>query len=184
MFCRSVLNHVSEGADNHHSGERADVVVNCTGIVASSLGGVKEKAVYPARGQICIVRNHASALATTSGTDGGPPDRYDVFYVQPRPEGGSIIGDSCQKNNWSAEVDPDLARRMMERAVQWHPELTGAEGPEMLDVIRHTVGLHPCREGGTCVERELVGGVWVVHNSGHGGFGCMPFTFSCRSRRC
>jgi D-amino-acid oxidase len=150
--------------------------------MASSLGGVEDKAVYPARGQICIVRNHASAMATTSGTDGGPPDRSDVFYVQPRPEGGTIIGGSYQKNDWSAEFDPDLASRMMERAVKWCPELTSGEGPEKLDVIKHTVGLRPCREGGTRVEKELIGGVWVVHNYGHGGFGCMLFSIPCRWR--
>jgi D-amino-acid oxidase len=61
---------------------------------------------------------------------------------------------------------------MARRAVAICPELTGGKGPEALEVVRHTVGLRPAREGGPRVEEENVDGVWVVHNYGHGGYGC------------
>lgn len=60
----------------------------------------------------------------------------------------------------------------MKRAIELCPALTNNQkGIEHLSVIRHNVGLRPVREGGVRIEREMVGGVWVVHNYGHGGFG-------------
>lgn len=65
----------------------------------------------------------------------------------------------------------------MKRAVDLCPSLTGGKGPEALSIIRHIVGLRPLREGGTRLEKEKIDDdeVWVVHNYGHGGFGCMLF---------
>ena len=123
-----------------------------------------------------------------------------------------MLGGSFQPGNWSAEVDGELAGRIMARAVELVPELVGGtwtegkEGKEGkgkgdvggLSVIRHGVGLRPCRRGGVRIEREFIGGegegdgdgkgegrgkgegdgkegkeggVWVVHNYGHGGYG-------------
>ena len=67
----------------------------------------------------------------------------------------------------------------MKRAVELCPSLTEGKGPEALSVIRHTVGLRPLREGGTRLEKEKIDDeVWVVHNYGHGGFGCtLIFSF-------
>lgn len=67
---RAVLDHINEAAALHASG-MADVVVNCTGLLASKLGGVMDKEVYPARGQIVLVRNTPGAMFTISGTDDG-----------------------------------------------------------------------------------------------------------------
>ena len=63
----------------------------------------------------------------------------------------------------------------MKRAVELCPSLTGGKGPEALNVIRHCVGLRPLREGGTRLEKEKMGDMWVVHNYAHGGFGCKSF---------
>jgi D-amino-acid oxidase len=54
---RRVLSHVAEAGKAHPSGQEADVVINCTGLLASRLGGVNDKTVVPARGQTIIVRN-------------------------------------------------------------------------------------------------------------------------------
>jgi D-amino-acid oxidase len=81
---RATISHISEAVDLHHSGEKADLIVNCTGLLASKLGGVEDKSVYPVRGQLVVVRNEAACLFTTSGTDDGP---YDTMYVQPRMGG-------------------------------------------------------------------------------------------------
>lgn len=83
-----------------------------------------------------------------------------------------MIGGSYEKGNWDTEVDEELAQRMLRRAVEICPELTGGKGPESLEVVRHVVGLRPAREGGIRVDKELINGVWVVHNYGHGGYGC------------
>ena len=191
IFERTEIAHVKEAADLRSSGHKADVVVNCTGLLASKLGGVEDTTVYPARGQLCIVKNNFEGLFTTSGSDDGP---FETIYVQPRIggeqfhlclsmsishglAGGAVLGGSYQKHDWNGEVDPELAKRIMKRAVELCPSLTGGKGPEALEVTKHTVGLRPLREEGTRLERELIQGIWVVHNYAHGGFGCMFYQF-------
>ncbi|KAH8149168.1 uncharacterized protein LAJ45_06707 [Morchella importuna] len=167
---RGNVKHISEAASLHSSGQPADIVVNCTGLGAHKLGGVSDKAVYPARGQIVLVRNTAPAMYTTSGTDDGDED---VMYIMMRAAGGgTVLGGSYQKGNWESQPDMNLAQRIMRRAIEWCPELVKAgQGVEGLDVVRHGVGLRPVRTGGPRVEREVIGGLKVVHNYGAGGFG-------------
>lgn len=137
--------------------------------MASKLGGVEDQTVVPARGQIVIVRNDAGKMMGVSGTDDGPDE---ACYIMTRAAGGgTVLGGSYQKGNWESQVDPSLAVRIMKRAVELCPQLTGGKGIEHLDIIRHGVGLRPVREGGTRIEKELIGGVWVVHNYGAGGAG-------------
>jgi D-amino-acid oxidase len=150
-------------------GEKVDIVINCTGLGASKLRGVEDKTVVPARAQIIIVRNDAGKMIATSGTDDGDDE---ACYVMTRAAGGgTILGGCYQKGNWDSQVDPNLAVRIMKRAVAMCPSLTGGKGIESLDIVRHGVGLRPVREGGTRVERERISGVWVVHNYGAGGAG-------------
>lgn len=146
------------------------MVVNCTGLMASKLGGVMDEKVVPARGQIVIVRNETGGkMMDISGTDDGADE---ACYIMTRAAGGgTILGGSYQKGNWESQVDPNLAVRIMKRAIQVCPDLTGGKGIEHLDVIRHGVGLRPVREGGTRIEKERINGVWVVHNYGAGGAG-------------
>jgi hypothetical protein len=73
--------------------------------------------------------------------------------------------------SWESQFDPNIASRIMKRAVSISPELTDGQGPEYLDVIRHGVGLRPGREAGVRLEKEKIDGVWVVHNYGHAGWG-------------
>lgn len=137
--------------------------------MASKLGGVEDKAVVPARGQIVIVRNEAGKMLNLSGTDDG---EEEACYIMTRAAGGgTVIGGSYQKGNWESQPDPNLAVRIMKRAVQACPEITGGRGIEALDVIRHGVGLRPVREGGTRIDRERMGDLWIVHNYGSGGAG-------------
>ena len=60
----------------------------------------------------------------------------------------------------------------MKRCIELAPGLTNGKGVEALSIVRHAVGLRPLRIGGVRLEKEKVDGVWVVHNYGHGGFGC------------
>jgi D-amino-acid oxidase len=169
VFKRAIVRHVSDAADLHHSGLPAALVINCTGLSSATLGGVEDKSLIPARGQIVVVRNDPGAMFSISGCDDG---QDEVAYIMMRAAGGgTVLGGSYQKNNWESQFDPNLAIRIMKRAVALCPKLTGGRGIEHLDIIRHGVGLRPLREGGARVEKEKIGGVWVVHNYGHGGAG-------------
>lgn len=144
-------------------------MLNCTGLMASKLGGVEDKTVVPARGQIVVVRNDVGKMLDVSGTDDGDTE---ACYVMTRAAGGgTVLGGSYQLGSWDSQVDPNLAVRIMKRAVGMCPQLTGGQGIEKLDIIRHAVGLRPVRAGGARIEKEKIGDTWVVHNYGHGGAG-------------
>ncbi|KAL4872599.1 hypothetical protein BDV12DRAFT_161842 [Aspergillus spectabilis] len=170
IFKRAVLKHISDAAKTHHSGHPADMVVNCTGLSSKNLGGVNDTKLHPGRGQIILVRNESTRMASTSGTDDGEDE---LFYMMTRAAGGgTILGGCYQKHEWNPLPDPNLATRIMKRAITVCPDLVGeGQGIEGLDVIRHGVGLRPLRDGGPRIEAERIGGVDVVHNYGHGGFG-------------
>jgi D-amino-acid oxidase len=170
IFKRAVFKHISEASQlGFHPSGKVDLVVNCPGLMACTLGGVEDKTVVPARGQIVVVRNVSSKMIDISGTEDGGDE---ACYIMTRAAGGgTILGGSYQKGNWESQVDPNLAIRIMKRAVALCPELTGGKGIEHLDIIRHAVGLRPVREGGTRIEKERIGDVWVVHNYGAGGAG-------------
>jgi D-amino-acid oxidase len=166
---RSIISHISEAGHQHHSGHKADIIVNCTGLLASKLGGVMDKDVIPARGQIVLVRNDPGIMLTVSGTDDGDDE---VCYIMQRAAGGgTILGGTYQKGSWESQPDPNQAVRIMKRAVELCPALTGGKGIEALSVIRHGVGLRPLRTSGVRIEKEKIDSTWVVHNYGHGGWG-------------
>ncbi|KAL5352138.1 D-amino acid oxidase [Pseudogymnoascus australis] len=138
---RTELSHIADAASLHHSGKPADVVVNCTGLLASKLGGVMDAKVTPARGQTVVVRNEATPMIATSGTDDGP---NELCYIMQRAAGGgTVLGGTYQEGSWEAAPDMDIAARIMKRAVEVCPELAGGKGVEGLSVIRHGVGLRP-----------------------------------------
>ena len=176
IFKRAVFKHIADAAMAHDSGLPADLVLNCTGLSASKIGGVQDPSVVPARGQVVLVRNQIDALYTVSGTDDGEDE---AMYIMARAAGGgTILGGCYQKGNWESQPDPNLAIRIMQRAVQVCPQLTGGKGIEGLDIVRHGVGLRPVREGGPRIDSERINGVWVVHNYGHGGAGYQS-SFGC-----
>ena len=167
---RGNVSHVKDAAALSHTGKRADVVVNCTGLSSLRLGGVKDTTLYPARGQIVLVRNDPQIMAGISGTDDGSDE---ATYIMHRAAGGGcILGGCLQKDNWESQVDPNLAIRIMKRAIALCPKLVPeGKGIEALDIVRHGVGLRPMRKDGPRVESDVVDGVHVVHNYGHGGYG-------------
>ncbi|CEJ53846.1 hypothetical protein PMG11_00186 [Penicillium brasilianum] len=180
VFKRAVLKHISEAAETHHSGKKANVVVNCTGLASRTLGGVADDQVYPVRGQIMIVRNDPGSMTSISGSDDGGDE---VSYIFPRAAGGgTVIGGTYQKNNWDPLPDPNFANRIMQRALKLDPRLVKeGQGVEGLDIVRHGVGLRPARTDGPRIEKDQVDGVKVVHNYGHGGFG-YQVSFSCAEK--
>lgn len=167
VFKRAVFKHILEAAAVHAG--KVDLIVNCTGLMASKLGEVEEKTVVPARGQIVVVRNDAGKMMDISGTDDG--DGEACYMMTRAAGGGTTLGGCYQEGNWDSQIDLILATRIMKRAVALNPALTNGRGIEHLDVVRHGVGLRPVRRGGTRIGKERIGGFWVVHNYGAGGAG-------------
>ncbi|CAK7231704.1 D-amino acid oxidase [Sporothrix bragantina] len=175
VFRRAVVAHVADAGDWHHTGQKASLVVNCTGLSSLTLGGVEDKTLHPVRGQLVVVRNYLPEMNMISGIDTDNEYRKDSesVYTMTRPAGGgTILGGSYQMDNWDPIPDPDLAKRIMTRCIELCPGLVRpGQGIEGLSVIRHGVGLRPVREDGPRVEEEKVCGMLVVHNYGHGGYG-------------
>ncbi|KAL1311764.1 hypothetical protein AAFC00_001851 [Neodothiora populina] len=175
VYKRGIVKHVTEAASFHHTGKKADLVVNCTGLSSLFLDGVKDENMYPARGQIVLVRNEPGVMASTSGTDDG--DDEVVYIMQRAAGGGTVLGGCLQAGSWESQPDHGLAVRIMNRAVKLCPQLVPeGKGIEGLSIIRHGVGLRPMRKGGIRVEKESIKGtdgtaVKVVHSIGHGGYG-------------
>ncbi|KAI9894997.1 MAG: hypothetical protein M1814_000219 [Vezdaea aestivalis] len=166
---RGDLKHISEAALLHKTGDRASLVVNCTGLGAVKLQGILDESMYPIRGQTVLVSNHPGRMFAVLGTE----DRTEeLCYIMERAlGGGTILGGSYQIGNWDSEPDMELAMRIMERATEVCPDLTNGHGSEALRVIRHGVGLRPARKDGIRIQRETIEGIPIVHNYGHGGYG-------------
>lgn len=130
---------------------------------------MEDKTVIPARGQILVVRNDPGLMSAISGCDDG--DDECTYIMMRAAGGGTVLGGCYQKGSWESQPDPNLAVRIMKRCVELCPALTNGKGIEHLSIIRQGVGLRPLREAGARIEKEKIGGVWVVHNYGHGGTG-------------
>lgn len=167
---RAVLSHIDEAKTLSHTGKPADIIVNTTGLGALKLGGVADAAMAPARGQIVLVRNESSPMLSTSGTEDGITE---VLYIMQRAGGGgTILGGTYDVGNWESVPDPNIALRIMQRAVDARPAIANGKGIAGLSVVRHAVGLRPYRHGGVRIEEErLDEETWIVHNYGHSGWG-------------
>ena len=167
----------------HSSGKPADIIINCTGLSSLHLGGVEDNALYPARGQIVVVRNDTGGvMSTVSGTDDDPSEA--MYIMQRAAGGGTILGGCLQANNWESQPDPNLAIRIMKRCIEYNSALVPkGKGIEALSIIRHGVGLRPMRNGGIRVEKESIKdghgkNITVIHNYCHGGYGYQT-SFGC-----
>ena len=81
MFKRKIFSHISDAVHAHHSGQRADLIVNCTGLSAGKLGGVEDKNMIPVRGQTVLVRNESELSFNIDDL------RENLSYVMQRPAG-------------------------------------------------------------------------------------------------
>ncbi|KAH7138541.1 hypothetical protein B0J11DRAFT_514692 [Dendryphion nanum] len=144
-------------------------LINASALGSLRLADVLDNSLYPTRGQTILIAEPKTPI----------PRMYfrsqkrihsDTTYVFPRILGGGVIlGGSRQDNNWSPEVDHELAREIMDSCCKVCPELGR---PEDLQVISHNVGLRPSRKGGPRIEVERwEGGTPVVHAYGHSGAG-------------
>jgi hypothetical protein len=84
-FKRATLTHISEAFSLHRTSNPAAVVINCTGVMASKLGGVEDDKVVPVKGQLVVVRNECLGMLCMSGGKDRPAGEY--CYVMNRPFG-------------------------------------------------------------------------------------------------
>ncbi|KAL6904034.1 ALG3 domain-containing protein [Trichoderma evansii] len=152
VFKRAVLSDIWDARVLSHTGQPPNIIINATALGSFKLGGVEDKAMIPARGQVVVVRNECTPMVATSGTDDGEAEM--AYIMQRAAGGGTILGGTYDMGNWESTPDPNIAIRIMKRAVQVAPELTGGKGVEGLSIIRHGVGLRPYRKGGAVLEAD------------------------------
>ncbi|KAL5603805.1 hypothetical protein FOVSG1_006555 [Fusarium oxysporum f. sp. vasinfectum] len=172
---RAVISHIQEAKYASHTGREANIIVNATGLGSLKLGGVEDTTMAPARGQIVVVRNQTPKnfplfMCSSTLDDSGE----EIYAMERAAGGGTVLGGTYQIGNWNSQPDPNTANRIMERIVQFCPEIADGKGVIGLDVIRHGVGFRPWRKDGLRLEEEkLDDQTWVVHNYGHSGWGYM-----------
>ncbi len=133
--------------------DQAEVVVNATGLGARRMAA--DTSLVPVRGQVVHVEQ--------VGLDRWWLDSSQPVYVVPRSH-DIVVGGTDEEGEWDRRPDPDVAKRILERAVELVPELGRAR------VVGHRVGLRPARPE-VRLEAEHTGGTRVVHCYGHGGAG-------------
>ncbi len=155
------------------SQQRADYVINCTGLQARSLEDItkgEQDKMYPVRGVVYVAKNNVGmekiTVVETELSD-------EALYIMPRREGELIIGGCFQVGNESREVDDTLGERILGRCQQYLPEFPW----EKLEIVRRQVGFRPFRKGGYRIEREGR----VVHCYGMGGAGFQS-SWGCAAR--
>jgi D-amino-acid oxidase len=131
----------------------ADVVVDATGLGARRMA--QDPTLVPVRGQVVYVEQ--------VGLDRWWLDGSGPIYVVPRSR-DIVVGGTDDEGEWDRRPDPDVARMILERAVELVPQLARAA------VVGHKVGLRPARPE-VRLDVESAGGVRVVHCYGHGGAG-------------
>ncbi|KAK2053568.1 FAD dependent oxidoreductase [Colletotrichum caudatum] len=143
-------------------------VFNCTGLGSYFLDGVRDKSMYPTRGQTVLVEQPIQPLKRMYFRS---PHRVNnnTTYIFQRPLAGGIVLGGCRQDGcWDREVDPELAKTIIERCCALAPELGR---PEDLKIIKHGVGLRPNRKGGPRLEAEKNDNGLVIHNYGASGAG-------------
>ncbi|RUS34980.1 LOW QUALITY PROTEIN: hypothetical protein BC938DRAFT_477153 [Jimgerdemannia flammicorona] len=76
-----------------------DIVANCTGLSARTLGGVEDSSVFPARGQIVIIKApHVDFTFERYSGGNGLGSGGTISYVIPRDNGEVILGGTYRRH--------------------------------------------------------------------------------------
>jgi D-amino-acid oxidase len=137
--------------------DQAEVVVNATGLGARRMAG--DTSMVPVRGQVVYVDQVGLDRWWLDAAAGGGP-----VYVVPRSH-DIVVGGTDDEGEWDRRPDPDVAKRILERATDLVPELARAR------VLAHRVGLRPARPSVRLEAEGTASGGRVVHCYGHGGAG-------------
>ncbi|KAJ3123570.1 hypothetical protein HK098_001825 [Nowakowskiella sp. JEL0407] len=150
-----VLEEIMNLSDLYNRDADVDIVVNCSGYGAKSLGGVSDATVEPGRGQTILV--HAPQVKKTISIDiRDLTGERLVTYIIPRDDGSVILGGTYQLGNNDINPDPKTAEGIMERCVEICPDLREANG-NLPKILKHDVGLRPVRADGIRLEPEIRG---------------------------
>jgi len=85
---RATIAHIREAFSHDGAGTTAaDIVVNCSGLWASKLGGVMDERVVPMRGQLVIVENESHGIFFYSGDGTFQKEIGECSYIINRPAG-------------------------------------------------------------------------------------------------
>jgi len=164
------IKDISEARSLHSSGKSAKFVVNCTGLLATKIGGFTDpKRNFPVRGQVVVLRNTVDTVISVDGHE----EPNEALYIFPRKEGGCIVGGSFFADNWDSSEDRGLTQRILQRALKYVPELVDPNfknNPAFLDIVKVNVGLRPFRDGDVRIEIDDLK-PWLIHNYGAGGGG-------------
>ncbi|CAF2634282.1 unnamed protein product [Rotaria sp. Silwood2] len=137
--------------------DKADVVINCTGLASRYLVG--DQTIRPARGQ--VIRVYAPWIKSVYefDTDEG------FGYIVPQLD-TVVLGGTFQLNDWNTKIDENDTKKILRICSKAFPALKQ---------IRHgkvQVGLRPYRDDGVRLEHEKTAdGINVVHCYGHSGAG-------------
>jgi len=136
--------------------ELAPIVVNCTGIGATSL--TTDGSLFSTRGQLVEVENPGIENFFCEHDESPTP----TYFL---PHGDVLIlGGSAEVGRFDRAPDERIAAEIRARCALIEPTLADAR------FIRHRVGLRPSRPA-VRLEVERIGRGHVVHNYGHGGAG-------------
>ncbi|XVV09375.1 FAD-dependent oxidoreductase [Actinoplanes sp. CA-131856] len=139
--------------------DSAAIVVNCSGIGASSL--VPDGSMQPMRGQLVKVSNpgiHEFFVEYPAA-----PDMGESTYILPQGD-SLLLGGNAEKGEPEPVPDPVVAAGILERCRGVFPQLASA------GVLEHRVGIRP-RRSEVRLEHDDLGDRHIVHNYGHGGSG-------------
>lgn len=151
-------------------GNAPSVVVNCTGLGSMSLADVQDQALYPTRGQICMIRAPWMEYGKTFTGKGS------TSYTIPRSSGLVIVGGTRDAGDWFGQTRPETTQLILERALAYDrnilpPEKRANGTVEDIDLVETGCGRRPSRRGGVRLELIRTGPWPIVHNYGHSGFG-------------
>lgn len=165
-FVKEELTHLAQATSFMNEDSTDDkIVFNCTGLGARDLGGVKDLLVYPARGQVVVVRApNVNENCLRWGQN------YATYIIpRPGPLKELVLGGFLQVDNWNAQdTSLEESEDILTRTTQLLPKL-GAK--DHLKILRVAAGLRPSRYGGPRIEKEAQNGILVVHNYGASGYG-------------
>jgi D-amino-acid oxidase len=139
------------------------LIVNCTGLGSRELAN--DSTINPVKGQIVSVKKPTGfdnvILADSQG---------NTIYLIPRSN-DLIIGGSVEENPNDDKVDIKITDSIIQRSLVYLPEDT------KIDSITRYAGYRPSRYQ-VRLEHELIDGINVVHNYGHGGSG-VTYSWGC-----
>lgn len=163
---RVKINRIEDAVGVHTEG-KADLVVNAAGLFGAQLSRNDPKRTYSIRGQTLLVRNNTSRTLCVDEFADRPTE---MLYIMPRKEGGSIIGGVFDEVSKQTDEDPELTKRIIERALKYAPELVEGNNPPELDIVKVNVGFRPYRDGQIRIETDQERS-WLIHCYGAGGGG-------------